>query len=181
MAPFEQRRPCIHVALAPGTSEDLYRWVQIGAEEEGVPCRLVEEEGAGLVALSLAASHSSRFNIGVGVSDARIILHETHMPPQQPVLIFDGGADLQELCRLMGSNAARMIVRRPFRFADDPAPFGRQTAGVEAPSEVAVPPPSIPAPSQPPPAANYDETLDPREIAKIVVAIVQKLQERGVQ
>ena len=35
----EQDRPAIHVALLPGTDLALYRWVQIGAEEEGVACR----------------------------------------------------------------------------------------------------------------------------------------------
>ncbi len=112
MAPFAQERPCIHVAFL-GDDDSLYRWVQIGAEEEGVPCKLVEEQADDLVALAYAASKSSRFNIGLGVSDSEVVLHEMHMPPEKPVLSFKFSGKADYFCRLMGANAARMIIRKP--------------------------------------------------------------------
>ncbi|PIE79870.1 MAG: hypothetical protein CSA11_10400 [Chloroflexi bacterium] len=123
MAPFAQERPCIHVALLPGADDSLYRWVEIGAEEEGVPCQLVSERANTVVALAYAASKSSKFNIGVGVSASEVVLHEMHMPPEKPVIIFQYAGQADYLCRLMGANAARMIIRKPFRFDDEPEPF----------------------------------------------------------
>lgn len=175
MAPFEQQRPCIHVSLFPGTDDSLYRWVQIGSEEEGVPCRQTSEEAADLVALAFAAAQSSRFNIGVGVSDTAVVLHETHMPPQEPVFSFEFSDQADYFCRLMGSNAARMIIRKPFRFDDEPAPFDNgEDALVEVTEEEV-----LSAPQSETEAA--DLTVDTAQIAEIVTMIVQKLQERGVR
>ena len=173
MAPFAQERPCIHVSLGAGTEAALYRWVQIGAEEEGVPCQLVEEEGSDLVALAYAAAQSSRFNIGVAVGEAQVVLHEMHMPPNQPVLVFNFSDQPDYFCRLMGSNAARMIVRKPFRFADEPAPFDNgdeeKSVVIETASEAAPEPPTA------------DLAPDPAEIAHLVALVVRKLQERGIR
>lgn len=175
MAPFEQQRPCIHVSLLPGADDALYRWVQIGSEEEGVPCRQVNEDADDLVALAFAAAQSSRFNIGVGISDWAVVLHEIHMPPQEPVLFFEFGDQADYLCRLMGSNAARMIIRKPLRFDDEPAPFDNgEDIQVEVRDEIVAP---MPCAQETP----SDLALDPAEIAKIVATIVQKLQERGVR
>lgn len=173
MAPLAQERPCIHVSLFPGTEAALYRWVEIGAEEEGVPCQLAEEEGADLVALAYAAAQSSRFNIGVGVGKAQIVLHERHMPSNQPVLIFNYSEQPDYLCRLMGSNAARMIVRKPFRVADEPALFDNGDKTQAAVNET-----GPLAASEPPPA---DLTTDPAQISKLVAVVVRKLQERGIR
>ena len=174
MAPFAQERPCIHVTLFPGTDPSLYQWVQIGAEEEGVPCRLVQEEAPDLIALAYAAAQSSRFNIGVGVADSEVVLHEIHMPPEQPVLVFKFTGQADYFCRLMGSNAARMIVRKPFRFDDEPAPFENGN------NEQVVAPQAIPM------ADKLEETApgpitDPVLIAKIVAVIIRKLEERGIR
>ncbi len=117
--------------------------MQIGAEEEGVPCQLVSEQANDLVALAYAASKSSRFNIGVGVSDTEVVLHEMHMPPEQPVLAFKFSGKADYFCRLMGANAARMIIRKPFRFDDEPAPFENKTTVQDAEIPAYTPPSSI--------------------------------------
>lgn len=119
MAAAAQDRPCVHVCFVGGADEDLYRWVEIGAEEEGVPTRKVAAEAADPVPAAYEAAQSSRFEIGVSVAPGRIVLHERHMPAAQPVLAFDTGVDPRLLCRLMGGNAARMVVRLPFRFGVD--------------------------------------------------------------
>ena len=173
MAPFAQERPCIHVSLWPGTDAALYRWVQIGAEEEGVPCQLAEEEATDLVALAYAAAQSSRFNIGVGVSSSQVVLHEMHMPPDQPVLVFDFADQPDYFCRLMGSNAARMIVRKPFRFADEPAPFENGNEAQAVVTQAVTLTAAEPRPA--------DLTPDPAQIARLVALVVRKLQERGIR
>ncbi|NJN94411.1 MAG: hypothetical protein HC875_10120 [Anaerolineales bacterium] len=116
MADLAQERPCIHVCLIGGADEALYRWVEVGAEEEGVPTRKVPPAATDLIAAAYAAAQSSRFDIGLSLDPQRIVLHETHMPLLQPVLAFDLGLNAQRIARLMGSNAARLVVRLPLRF-----------------------------------------------------------------
>lgn len=172
MGPFAQERPCIHIVLLPGADEQAFRDVQLGAEEEGVPCRLVEVEGASAVDLAYAAATSSRFNIGIAVSQREIVLHETHMPTMQPVMAFELADDAAVLRRLMGSNAARLVIRRPLRFADDPLPFSSEkTAG-----ELAMNTPFAAEEEVLPP----EQELDPAQIAALVALVVRKLQERGI-
>lgn len=119
MAEPERDRPSIHVGVTAGAEPGLYRWVEIGAEEEGVPCRQAPVGPGDLVAATYATAQGSRFNVGVVVGPDRVILHETHMPPEQPVLNFAFNGNAATVCRLMGSNAARMVVRLPFRFVED--------------------------------------------------------------
>lgn len=167
MDTHEQDRPCIHVVLTPGANTELYRWVEIGAEEEGVPCRRVSLEGANVVALAYAAAQSSRLSIGVGIDTQNVVLHETHMPEQQPVLAFHFAQQAPYFCRLMGSNAARMVVRRPLRFGDEP-PRAQQKPPRQAP-----PAPPIGSPE---PVLE----LEPEQLKALIIAIVRKVQERGL-
>lgn len=178
MAPFAQERPCIHVAFLDD-DDSLYRWVQIGAEEEGVPCKLVSEQANNVVALAYAASQSSRFNIGIGISTSEVVLHEMHMPPEQPVVAFKFSGKADFFCRLMGANAARMIIRKPLRFEDDPSPFENETTMQASELPVYTPPPSNKATKTETESPTL--TIDPAQVAKIVAVVIQKLQERGLQ
>ncbi len=195
MSVQEQERPCIHVCLLPGTDASLYRWVHIGAEEEGVPCRQVEGQADELTALAYEAARSSRFHIGVALSAETAVLHEMHMPPEQPVMSEPLAERPSFVSRLIGANAARMVVRKPFRFADEedellpqkqptpPPPATKETAaekgtGKEKEKETAVNPP----PPPPTPAANEPvSTNDLAQLATIVALVVQKLEERGIR
>ena len=173
----EQERPSIHVALLPGTDPALYRWVQIGAEEEGVPCRLVTETAYDLVTMAYEAAHSSRFNIGVAVAAEAVVLHERHMPVEKPVmsLKFTGTADY--FCRVMGANAARMVIRKPFRFTDEePAPQSKPKS-----ARSSLPQPQAYTAAHPQLALAGAPMDDPVQVAALVALIVQKLNERGIR
>jgi hypothetical protein len=165
----ERQRPCIHVCLLGGADESLYRWVEIGAEEEGVPARQVTVQGGEPVAAAFEAAQSSRFDVGVSIAPGRVTLHERHMPAGQPVLAFEAPSQFQLWCRLMGSNAARMVVRLPLRFTIEeptPEPPAKPAARASA-AHVAAP--------RPDEAAASD--VDVAAIARIVVRI---LKERGI-
>lgn len=183
MSVREQERPCIHVTLLPGTDASLYRWVHIGAEEEGVPCRQVEGQADNLTALAYEAARSSRFHIGVALSAETAVLHEMHMPPEQPVLSEPLAQRPHFICRLMGANAARMVVRKPFRFADEEdelPPQKQPTAALAMQTETEVEMKT--AVSPPTPAANKPvSTNDLAQLTTIVALVVQKLEERGIR
>lgn len=162
--------PCIHVSLLSGADASLYRWVEIGAEEEGVPTRQVPGEASDLVSLAYQTAQSSRFNIGVGISEQAVVLHEQHMPAGQPVLIFKFSGNAPFLCRLMGANAARMVVHRPLHIDPQFPP-----PSVKHPPTSSVPQQTV---EKNHPAAELE--IDPAQLAKLIAVIVRKLQERGM-
>jgi hypothetical protein len=114
-----QECPAIHVNIADDVDGQASRWVEIGAEEEGVPCKKGIVSGTDAVALAYSAAQSSRLGVGVGVAKSKIALHEAHMPTGNPVLIFDLKDDAAEACRLAGCNAGRFVKRMPLRFPED--------------------------------------------------------------
>jgi len=123
--------PAILVSLGPDAGPHLAHWVQIGAEEEGVPCQIwpgAEQSNDDPLALAHAAAQASRIGVGVGIAQGRIALQEAHMPPNRPVMLWeldDHASDRdfdRRICRLIGSNAGRLVKRMPLRFEDDPPP-----------------------------------------------------------
>jgi len=113
-------RPAIHVSLAPEVDEDSYKWISVGAEEEGIPCRL-EAVGEGgdetdVAALAHAAAQNSRLGVGVSVASGQVAVHERHMPAAQPVSVTELKEDqARQVCRSAGSNAARLVIGTPLR------------------------------------------------------------------
>lgn len=182
MTEIARERPCIHVCVLGGAAPELYRWVEIGAEEEGLPTRQVEPAERDVIASALAAAQSSRFDIGVALDGDRVVLHEAHMPPAQPVLAFELAAAPRQICRLMGGNAARMVVRLPLRFWEPalaPAePFAtRYTNGraeIEALARAIAG--KHGAVGQPATGAWSDG-----EVRRIAQAVARILRERGLQ
>ncbi len=112
-------RPAIHVSLASDVDEALYHWVGVGAEEEGVPCRRVQAGGIDVAGLAYAAAQSSRLGVGVGLTRNQVAVHELHMPAMHPVLILEAKENVPQVCRLAGSNAARLVVRVPLCFNEE--------------------------------------------------------------
>jgi hypothetical protein len=176
--------PAIHVAVLPDVEPTAFRWVRVGAEEEGIPCReapaLAESSasgGADPAAAAYAAAQESRLGVGVAVGRGRVTLHEAHMPAEHPVWEFPFGGDLRQACRLVGCNAGRMVKRMPLRFDQesglsvDEENRSRSSGGVRgvAAQETA---------AQEMPGAEAQ--ADTADIAAIVVRIVRALQGRGV-
>lgn len=163
----EADRPAIHIALAAGVDDALFNWVAIGAEEEGVPCRRVTPQSSDPVTIAYDAAMSSRFGVGVGVAANQVVIHELHMPPEQPVIKFDNVDKLLPYCRLAGGNAARLVIRLPFRFELEPEPPVaklRRARAMEPKKAVAGP----------------ESTPDPALVKAIATAVARIIQERGL-
>lgn len=112
-------RPAIHVSLAGSVDVELYGWVEVGAEEEGVPCRQVQVDGTDAAERAHAAACSSRLGVGISITRDQVAIHEAHMPASQPVLRLAIRNAPRQICRLAGSNAARLVIRVPLRFDED--------------------------------------------------------------
>lgn len=178
MSDPNRERPCIHISLAAGADQALVRALEVGAEEEGVPCRLLTSNAQGVVAVAYEAAFSSRFGIGLGLDRDEIVLHEMHMPAEQPVLRFGLGAQAAAACRAMGANAARLLVHRPLHLS----PLLEAAAGAAPPAVGCSVRPSVAAPQPVAPSAPAgDIDLEAAALARIVAAVVEKLRERGIR
>jgi propanediol dehydratase-reactivating factor small subunit len=120
--------PAIHVTVLPDVDSTAFRWVSVGAEEEGVPCREVPVQFRGEtpvqgnpLAAAYAAAQESRLGVGVAAGRDRVVLHEAHMPAERPVWEFPLAGDFRQACRLVGSNAGRLVKRMPLRFEQESA------------------------------------------------------------
>jgi hypothetical protein len=157
--------PAVHVALIEPEVEALERWISFGAEEEGVPTRAVAPEATDPVAAAYAAARSSSFGIGLAIGRGRIVLHETHMPAEHPVLDDRLGDRPERIARRYGSNAARLVVRLPLRLVDEvepeaPAPAPRRAVASTATATATV--------------SDEDEV-----VRRLVGEIVGRLKVRG--
>ena len=164
----QKERPAIHVSIAEDVTNGCFQWIEIGAEEEGVPCELIPCGAGDAVALAYEAARSSRLGVGVGVTRGKLAIHETHMPAELPVITFDANGNLAGICRLVGANAGRLVKRMPLRFAEDEAP------------------PSEPEPPKaPPPRVERAEPVQPNipvqpDIKVLARAIARILEQRGI-
>ena len=164
--------PAIHVAVLTDVDPDAFRWVRIGAEEEGVPCReAIGQEDP--VAAAYAAAQESRLGVGVAAGRGRVYLHEAHMPAERPVWEFSLTGDLRQACRLAGCNAGRMVKRMPLRFEEEDTLRIREEIP-RAGSGAALPEMKSSQPAIP------EAPVDAAEVAAIVVHIVRSLQGRGI-
>lgn len=167
-----RERPCIHIALAAGADSALVRALEIGAEEEGVPCRLVSSGERTALTTAHEAASSSRFGIGLGLDRSAVALHEMHMPAAQPVLYFELGGRPAAACRAMGANAARLLVGRPLHLSPLPEPEAHSPAPVRATPQTVAERPVDPA---------VDNDLESADLARLVAAVVERLRERGIR
>jgi len=112
--------PAVHLVLLGPAVSEWEKFVGFGAEEEGVPVRTVRASADEPVAAAYEAARGSVFGIGLALAAEQIVLHESHMPPEQPVMSAALGAIPAKVARRFGGNAARMVVRLPLRLADEP-------------------------------------------------------------
>ena len=114
-------RPAIHVVRASGVDDACTGRVAIGAEELGIPTRVLIGEDTDAVALAHHGARTSRLGVGVGLAGDRIAIHERHMPAEQAVIVCDVSNDpmgQRPGHRRAGENAARLVVGRPLRLDD---------------------------------------------------------------
>jgi Dehydratase medium subunit len=176
--------PAIHVAVLPDVEPIAFRWVTVGAEEEGIPCRgapAPAEPGASggedPVTAAYAAARESRLGVGVAVGRGRVILHEAHMPAERPVWELPLAGELRQACRLVGCNAGRMVKRMPLRFEQDSTLSAggetrtRSPGGVRGGESSGMTAPEV---------TGAEAQVGAADLAAIVVSIVRALQERGV-
>ncbi|SFK78649.1 glycerol dehydratase reactivase beta/small subunit family protein [Geodermatophilus ruber] len=121
-------RPAVVVHVRPGAPERVLREICAGAEEEGVPTRVVtvpgrsagEQDGSmrstgehDVTALAHAAAASSRLDVGIAVDAVgAAAVHHGKLPAQRPVTTVETDATVADW-RRVGRTAARIVKGLP--------------------------------------------------------------------
>ena len=107
-------KPDICVMRTTSASPDVLREVFLGMEEEGIPWHVSTHDSGDANELARLASVESRLEVGVGVDDKNVALRFTKLTTDAP--LFQAPAQPgSEQVRTIGTNAARLIKRLPFK------------------------------------------------------------------
>ena len=101
---------CDHLSLAD------FSGVLLGIEEEGIPYDLQAEHCADVLELAHNASLDSRLGVGVGISKEGVVLQYEKLDKAAP--LFRIKLYQTDQFRNIGSNAARLVKKMPFRSLD---------------------------------------------------------------
>ena len=113
-----QPRPPVIMVLSAGEGPVL-REVLAGIEEEGVPYSVDRDRTDGVVAsavdLARQAAQRSPLHVGVGVgASGDVCVHHDRLDEVVAELCSRGAADADD-ARVLGHNAARIVVSLPLR------------------------------------------------------------------
>jgi len=93
----------------------ILKLVLLGIEEEGLLFKTEEKETASdVVSLAFDAAESSRLGVGVGITKDGIVLHQIKLKKKEPLFTLPISAEDASI-RNLGTNAARLIKRMPFK------------------------------------------------------------------
>lgn len=113
-----KEKPAINVCIDPKfESTAILNNVLFGVEEEGIPAKVISEskyQGKTTNDLSYEASNSSNLGVGIGIAYDGVTVHFEKMQHGDVLFSVVIDADIQKL-RDIGSNAARMVKRMPFK------------------------------------------------------------------
>ena len=107
-------KPTIRVLVSEEVQKREYRDMLLGIEEEGVPFEIEESNLLEDIELSYIAATQSRLGVGIGISSKYISLHYEKLPQDKPLFRINKESS-EEALRAIGSNAARLVKRMPFK------------------------------------------------------------------
>ena len=115
MRPVEMERPTIKVFVkADHGRKETLRQLVFGIEEEGIPCEVSEEAFPNAVSLAYQASQQSRLSVGLGLDRDTLVLHFSKLKESEPLFQISARSPEWDI-RAMGSNAARLVKKLPFK------------------------------------------------------------------
>jgi hypothetical protein len=89
-----------------------------GIEEEGLPFSVEENEELDSIELAYRGAELSHLGVGIGITEKEVVLHFIKLKEDQPLFRVPSYSDVETL-RALGSNAARIVKRMPFKNLDN--------------------------------------------------------------
>ncbi len=112
---FDAPKPEIKIILnSSKVCKKAVEYICQGMEEEGLPFSIEEMEENNPVELAFRGAELSPLGVGIGVTEKQAVLHFIKLKEDQPIFSIPTASD-EDTLRGLGSNAARLIKRMPFK------------------------------------------------------------------
>jgi hypothetical protein len=134
--PILERRPAVQLATFEAATSVLQA-ILWGIEEEGIPSEICDLAAGSATVMAHQAAHMSSLNVGVGVTDAEVVLHHRDLPGDKPLFVLSGRDRSAEALKTLGKNAARLVKCDPLLFDDDRSTKAPPTEPSVAPAQSA--------------------------------------------
>ncbi|PKM58705.1 MAG: glycerol dehydratase [Firmicutes bacterium HGW-Firmicutes-4] len=116
---FDAPKPEIKVVHGKNmTYQKVVDEVLHGIEEEGIPFSVEELEESNPVELAFRGAELSHLGVGIGITENEVVLHFIKLKEDHPIFRIPSYSDESTL-RAIGSNAARLVKRMPFKNLDN--------------------------------------------------------------
>lgn len=100
------------------TCQNVINQVLYGIEEEGLPYSVEQSDETNPVELAFRGAELSHLGVGIGITDNEVVLHFIKLKEDQPLFKIPTYSEESTL-RAIGSNAARLVKRMPFKNLDN--------------------------------------------------------------
>ncbi|KJS20101.1 MAG: hypothetical protein VR72_15875 [Clostridiaceae bacterium BRH_c20a] len=109
-------KPYVGIAVVDDKNLEIIKEITAGLEEEGVPWELRKFVDWDAVILACNSAAESILQVGIGVGkNGDAAVHYARLPFTEPLFFISYSDGNQDLWRILGSNAARLIKGMPFR------------------------------------------------------------------
>lgn len=112
---FVETMPVVWIYVANPSADQSLKFIQLGLEEEGIPCAVKHVEGNSAHELAAEAAKASSLGVGVGLIEIskEAALHHRDLPNEKKLIeikedIFNSGT-----LRRLGANSARFVKGTP--------------------------------------------------------------------
>ncbi|WKY47045.1 glycerol dehydratase reactivase beta/small subunit family protein [Eubacteriaceae bacterium ES3] len=85
-----------------------------GIEEEGLLFSVENNDEMDSIELAYRGAELSHLGVGIGITEKEVVLHFIKLKEDQPLFRVPSYSDVETL-RALGSNAARIVKRMPFK------------------------------------------------------------------
>lgn len=115
MTASKQERPTIKIIVSKSfTRQDSLSQLLYGIEEEGLPYDVISADTGSADELAYEAGMASRLQVGLGLDNNQITLQYAKLKKQEPLFRISARSPYDDI-RAIGSNAARLVKRLPFK------------------------------------------------------------------
>lgn len=109
-------QPAILISLSGKHHQEALSEVMFGIEEEGIPYRLEEIKKEDVLNAAYDAARRSDLSVGLSCDQESIVVHFRNLPMEYPLFSLSRyHLKDKQILRSLGSNAARLVKRTPFK------------------------------------------------------------------
>lgn len=112
---FVETMPVVWIYAVNSSADQSLKFIQLGLEEEGIPCAVKHVEGNSAHELAAEAAKASSLGVGVGLVEKskEAALHHRDLPNEKKLIEIKEEIYDPDSLRRLGANSARFVKGTP--------------------------------------------------------------------